>query len=123
MSTRGFFGPDVDLDPRDRIVAFVDPSEYPDNPGWPLRNFLVLVRKRWGWMSVRIICYRDSHAHRYEPRSLILGLKLEEGGNTENLSLNDEMLNVVGWEKNEENQIRPRLANISAQMDPKVQAH
>ncbi|KAI5807779.1 hypothetical protein BZA77DRAFT_70418 [Pyronema omphalodes] len=117
---RGFFGPDVD--PRDRMVAFVDPSDYADNPGWPLRNLLVLVRKRWGWKSVRILCYRDSHAHRYEPRSIILDLKLEEDGSVENLSLNDEMPKIVGWEKNEENQIRPRIANLSAQMDPKVQA-
>jgi hypothetical protein len=65
----------------------------------------------------------DSHAHRYEPGSLILDLKLEEDGNIENLSLNDEMLKVVGWEKNEENQIRPRLANPSAQMNHKVQVH
>jgi hypothetical protein len=63
------------------MVAFVDPSEYADNPGWPLRNFPILVRKRWGWKGVRIPCYRDSHAYRYEPRILILDLKLEEDCN------------------------------------------
>ncbi|KAF8541015.1 hypothetical protein BDD12DRAFT_916812 [Trichophaea hybrida] len=82
---RGFFGED-----------------YEDNPGWPLRNLLVLVRKRWGWKSVRVLCYRDTHVGRLE--------------------LGDEMPKVVGWEKNDENQVRPRIANLSAQMDPKIQA-
>jgi ubiquitin-like modifier-activating enzyme ATG7 len=117
---QGFFGDDVD--PRDRMVAFVDPSEYEDNPGWPLRNLLVLVRKRWGWKDVRVLCYRDTHVKRYEPRSLILNMELEPSDSVESLKLGDEMPKVVGWEKNHENQIRPRIANLSAQMDPKIQA-
>lgn len=116
---RGFFGEDID--PLDRMVAFVDPSEYEDNPGWPLRNLLMVVRKRWGWRNVRVLCYRDTHVARYQPRSLILDLKLDSES-VENLSLNDELPKVVGWEKNDENQIRPRIANLSAQMDPKFQA-
>jgi len=116
---RGFFGEDVD--PLNRMVAFVDPSEYEDNPGWPLRNLLVLVRKRWGWRKVRVLCYRDTHVGRYESKSLILNLELE-GGGIESLELGDEMPKVVGWEKNDDNQVRPRLANLSAQMDPKIQA-
>jgi len=117
---QGFFGDDVD--PQDRMVAFVDPSEYEDNPGWPLRNLLVLVRKRWGWKDVRVLCYRDTHVKRYEPRSLILNMELEPSDGVESLELGDEMPKVVGWEKNHENQIRPRIANLSAQMDPKIQA-
>ncbi|KAI5858455.1 hypothetical protein BZA05DRAFT_381270 [Tricharina praecox] len=115
---RGFF---EDVDPLDRFAAFVDPSEYEDNPGWPLRNLLVLVRKRWGWREVKVLCFRDSHAGRSQPRSLILDLKLD-GDDIEQLSLSDEIPKVVGWEKNEDNQIRPRIANLSAQMDPKIQA-
>ncbi|PUU74843.1 hypothetical protein B9Z19DRAFT_1103255 [Tuber borchii] len=79
---------DKDVDEEDRFVAFVDPSDYPDNPGWPLRNLLMLVRKRWGWRKVRL----------------------------------DEMPKVVGWEKNDDNKIVPKIANLSAQMDPKKQA-
>lgn len=112
---RGFF---ENIDPLDRFVAFVDPSEYQDNPGWPLRNLLVLVRKRWGWESVQVLCYRDTHIGRYEPRSLILNLELDTG--IEDLQLGDEMPKVVGWEKNDENRTVPRIANLSAQMDPKM---
>ncbi|CAZ81899.1 unnamed protein product [Tuber melanosporum] len=88
---------DKDVDEEDRFVGFVDPSDYPDNPGWPLRNLLMLVRKRWGWRKVRVLC-------------------LEE------LNLGDEMPKVVGWEKNDDNKIVPKIANLSAQMDPKKQA-
>jgi len=115
---QGFF---VDVVPQDRFVAFVDPSEYEDNPGWPLRNLLVLVRKRWCWREAKVLCYRDSQVGRYEPRSLVLDLKLD-GDGIEHLSLGDEIPKVAGWEKNEDNQIRPRIANLSAQMDPKIQA-
>ncbi|TGZ81353.1 E1-like protein-activating [Ascodesmis nigricans] len=114
----GFFSENVD--PLDRYVAFVDPSEYDDNPGWPLRNLLVLVRKRWGLRKVKVLCYRDTHDRRYEARSMVLDLELE--GDVETLQIDDQMPKVVGWEKNENNQVRPRIANLSAHMDPKIQA-
>lgn len=121
---RGFFSDGIDQ--KDRIVAFVDPSTYADNPGWPLRNLLLLVRKRWGWKTVKILCYRDTHAARHQPNSLILNLELEkidqDGLSLEGLELGDEMPKVAGWEKNDENVIKPRVANLSAQMDPKIQA-
>lgn len=116
---RGFFGDDAA--PEDRMVGFVDPSEYDTSPGWPLRNLLVLVRKRWGLRSVRVLCYRDAHKTRHIPKSFILDLELG-GEGIETLELGDEMPRVVGWEKNDNNQIRPRIANLSAQMDPKIQA-
>lgn len=117
---RGFFGDEVAAE--DRWVAFVDPSVYEDNPGWPLRNLLVLVRKRWGLSSVKVICYRDTHLGRHSPRSLVLDLQLEGGGGLGELVLGDEMPKVVGWEKNGEDRVRARVANLSGQMDPKVQA-
>ena len=138
---RGFFGTNNEsganandksngLQNADRMVAFVDPSEYDDNPGWPLRNLLALVRKRWGWSAVRVLCYRDTHGagRRHEPQSLVLDLQLEadadpgQGQGLASLTLSDEMPKVVGWEKNDDNQVRPRTANLSAQMDPKIQA-
>lgn len=71
---------DKDVDEEDRFVGFVDPSDYPDNPGWPLRNLLMLVRKRWGWRKVRVLCYRDTHQthqSRLEPKSLVMECELE----------------------------------------------
>ena len=125
---RGFFAKDgaaADgaslFDGDERWVAFVDPSTYADNPGWPLRNLLVLARKRWGLDRIKVLCYRDTHLRRHEARSIVLDLSLETDG-LDGLTLGEEMPKVVGWEKNSENQIRPRVANLSGQMDPKVQA-
>lgn len=117
---RGFFTENIA--PEDRYVAFVDPSTYDDNPGWPLRNLLVLVRKRWKLRNIRVLCYRDVHATRHQPKSLIMDLELDDNleSSMENMSLGDEMPKVVGWEKNENNQVRPRLLNLSAHMDPRV---
>lgn len=112
-----------DVLPQDRFIAFVDPSTYDDNPGWPLRNLLVLIRKRWGLRKLRVLCYRDVHATRHTPKSLIMDLELDdnlEDGGFENMALGDQMPKVVGWEKNESNQVRPRLLNLSAHMDPRV---
>ncbi|KAI9882805.1 MAG: hypothetical protein M1823_005453 [Watsoniomyces obsoletus] len=71
----GFF---TGVMPEDRFVAFVDPSTYPQNPGWMLRNLLVLVRQRWKLDQVQILCYRDIHTRRDEARSLIMQVHIEK---------------------------------------------
>lgn len=138
---RGFFGEGVDEE--DRFVAFVDPSTFDEYPGWPLRNLLMLVRKRWGWRKVKVLCYRDVHKERHEPKSFVMDLELDKDteGELSDLSLSgmysvqaltvgptnenimaDEMPQVVGWEKNAENKIKAKRADLSASMDPKKQA-
>lgn len=71
----GFFDK---VEPEDRFVCFADPSNYPTNPGWMLRNLLILVRQRWHLDEVQIMCYRDTHARREHPSSLIMTLKSTE---------------------------------------------
>lgn len=39
--------------------GFLDPSSS-SSPGWPLRNFLVLIRKRFQLQEFRIICFREN---------------------------------------------------------------
>ena len=68
----GFFDK---IEPEDRFVCFADPSNYSANPGWMLRNYLVLIRQRWHLDEVQIMCYRDTHARREHPSSLIMTLK------------------------------------------------
>lgn len=68
----GFFD---NAEAEDRFVCFADPSTYPTNPGWPLRNLLVLVRQRWHLDDVQILCYRDTHNRREHPTSLVLQLQ------------------------------------------------
>ena len=67
----GFFD---NVEYEDRFICFADPSTYPENPGWMLRNLLVLVRQRWHLNRTQIICYRDVHARRDEPSSVIMNL-------------------------------------------------
>ena len=71
----GFFN---NADERDRFVCFADPSTYPSNPGWMLRNLLVLVRQRWHLDKVQILCYRDTHLRRDQQKSLVMTLQSAE---------------------------------------------
>ena len=59
----------------DRFICFADPSTYPNNPGWMLRNLLVLVRQRWHLDKTQIMCYRDTHVRRDHQASLIMNLQ------------------------------------------------
>lgn len=71
----GFFD---NAEPEDRFVCFADPSNFSENPGWMLRNLLVLVRQRWKLDKVQVLCYRDTHARREHPTSLIMNLQSSE---------------------------------------------
>ncbi|KAF2835109.1 E1-like protein-activating enzyme Gsa7p/Apg7p [Patellaria atrata CBS 101060] len=118
----GFFN---GVDKQDQYVCFADPSNYPENPGWMLRNLLVLVRQRWHLDEVQVLCYRDTHIRRDESRSIILNLRSyltptdsttgpdpKEPGNL--LS----MPKATGWERNEQNKLSSRLVDLAAYMDP-----
>lgn len=68
----GFFN---NVEPNDQFVCFADPSTYPSNPGWMLRNLLVLVKQRWKLDQVQVLCYRDVHVRKEHPTSIILNLQ------------------------------------------------
>lgn len=42
------------------LFGFYDPCHLPNNPGWPLRNFLGLIAARWNINKVRFLCYREN---------------------------------------------------------------
>lgn len=45
---------------RDPVFGFIDPCSEPGGmPGWPLRNFLVLLSARWGLKRARVLCFRE----------------------------------------------------------------
>lgn len=73
----GFFN---NVDPEDRFICFADPSTYPTNPGWMLRNLLVLVKQRWNLENIQVLCYRDTHVRREHPSSIILHLQCSSTG-------------------------------------------
>lgn len=103
--------------PEDQFIAFVDPSTYPTNPGWMLRNFLVLIRQRWKLDHVQILCYRETQSRRDEPRSLILQLRAGEASNDEQ-STTPQMPKVTGWERNRDGKLASKVANLADYLDP-----
>ncbi|RQM06782.1 hypothetical protein DH86_00002753 [Scytalidium sp. 3C] len=99
----------------DRYVAFVDPSTYPENPGWMLRNLLILIRRRYKLTKVQILCYRDIQAKRHEARSRVLLLETQEQPEPTD---RDEMPKVTGWERNSSGKLSPKVTNLAQYMDP-----
>ncbi|KAL2159715.1 hypothetical protein VTH06DRAFT_2284 [Thermothelomyces fergusii] len=108
----GFFS---NVPEEDRYVAFVDPSNYPESPAWPLRNLLVLIRQRYRLNRVQILCYRDTQARRHEARSIILSLESEAAADAAPAA---KMPNVTGWERDASGKLRRRLVNLTEYMDP-----
>lgn len=107
----GFFN---GIDPADQFVSFVDPSTYPDNPGWMLRNLLVLIRQRYKLNKVQILCYRDVQSRRHEARSRVL--LLETDGEAKEIT---EMPKVTGWERNSIGKLSPKVTHLAHYMDPR----
>jgi ubiquitin-like modifier-activating enzyme ATG7 len=97
----------------DRFISFVDPSTYPDNPGWMLRNYLVLIKRRFKLSKVQILCYRDTQSRRHEARSKILLLETDSKAHISN-----EMPKVTGWERNGAGKLGPKVTNLASYMDP-----
>ncbi|KAJ3156593.1 Autophagy protein 7 [Geranomyces variabilis] len=94
-------------------VGFVDPSSQPANPGWPLRNLLILLRVRWGVTAARVICFRESRLPR-EFCSIVCDVVLL-GTAT---ALGAACPKAVGWEKNTSGKLGPRMADLGPLMDP-----
>ena len=112
-----------DTDFEDRFICFADPSTYPDNPGWMLRNYLVLVNERWKLSDVQILCYRDVQARRYEGRSVVFRVKVDntspkDAESTEIPSASSSMPKVTGWERNSAGKVASKITNLGEYMDP-----
>jgi ubiquitin-like modifier-activating enzyme ATG7 len=119
---KGFF---EGVDTQDRFVCFSDPSTYDDNPGWPLRNLLILIRHRWRLNEANIICYRDTHMQRDKSHSLILHIQSDPIPDisptaTEGPSLRPDppkLPKVTGWERTEAGKLTSRNVDLSEYMD------
>lgn len=108
----GFFN---GINPEDQFIGFADPSTYPQNPGWMLRNLLVLVRQRWKLSKVQILCYRDIHSRREKANSIILSLQCHP---YEESSTPPQMPKVTGWERNDQNKLNSKSVDLAEYMDP-----
>lgn len=97
-----------------RFVCFVDPSTYPENPGWMLRNLLVLVQRRYKLDKVQVLCYRDTHVRREQPTSRIMQLECtgSQGG------AQGSRPKITGWERNAHNKAIQATVDLAAYLDP-----
>ncbi|GBG63923.1 hypothetical protein CBR_g39927 [Chara braunii] len=104
--------------PGNVVVAFFDPCHLPTHPGWPLRNLLVLASVRWRVQRLRVLCYRERKG-RFDPAAcpvidvLVPPCPEETPGGLANLPCPE----AVGWEKNRQGKMSPRLVDLSPVMD------
>ncbi|THH32938.1 hypothetical protein EUX98_g1274 [Antrodiella citrinella] len=105
-----------DVPPASRTIGFTDPSAAHSNPGWPLRNLLAFLRYHYPTDAAdgfRVLCWRDadvsSDGH-WKSRSGIV-----------RVASGDEKVkpSAVGWEKNPQGKLGPRVADLAPMMDPR----
>ncbi|KAG1349719.1 hypothetical protein G6F62_003489 [Rhizopus arrhizus] len=92
----------VDLGTQE-LFAFLDPSSIKGSPGWPLRNLLYLIHTLFGQRTVKVVCYRQEDSYLIET------------------SLPEHAYNhpkSVGWERNIQGKLGPRVADLGPMMDP-----
>lgn len=121
MYEKGFF---QGVDKQDRFICFADPSTYETNPGWPLRNLLILLRHKWNLNEAQILCYRDTHLRRDQPNSIILQLKSDPASDTSvtpreasDRPRTPKLPKVTGWERTEAGKLTSRTVDLSEYMD------
>lgn len=111
----------ANVPPTARTIAFVDPSASPSSPGWPLRNLLAFLHHRHPEAvkdGLQILCWRDldvvSEGGSWKSRIGTVRL----GAPGEDIPLLKDKPSAVGWEKNPQGKLGPRLADLAPMMDP-----
>jgi ubiquitin-like modifier-activating enzyme ATG7 len=100
-------------------VGFVDPCALPTNPGWPLRNLLVLVARVMQRNAVTVVCFREKFvggAHDVADSLLLrvdgLGAAVVGGAAASGAP------KASGWERNKHGKLQPRMIDLADSMDP-----
>lgn len=62
-------------------VGFADPSLTPANPGWPLRNFLFLLKAKFNVSKISVVCLREAPGKQDVSSSIVLHLELLDAPN------------------------------------------
>ncbi|KAF9358927.1 Autophagy protein 7, partial [Mortierella sp. NVP85] len=94
------------------VVGFADPSSLDNNPGWPLRNLLALIHHRWRKTSIQILCFREIPGKQDISTSKLLTVQVPSYVPV------TACPKAVGWEKNAQGKLGPRLADLAPLMDP-----
>lgn len=97
------------------LFGFYDPCHLPNNPGWPLRNFLWFIFRRWSLPKIQFFCYRESRGLADLELSLVGEASIS---NSQELRYHQDMPNAVGWEHNNRGKKAPRCISLAKTMDP-----
>lgn len=101
-------------------VGFADPCALVTNPGWPLRNLLVLVARAMKRDSVSVLCYRENfHGGVHDiGSSIVLDVcGLASAGSVATQAA-EQAPKATGWEKNRKGKLLPRVIDLADSMDP-----
>ncbi|KAL6076176.1 Autophagy protein 7 [Balamuthia mandrillaris] len=100
-----------------RMVAFADACSLPTNPGWHLRNLLLLLAYQFNVQNIQILCYREEPGKQHVSHSLLLSVQL--GKLDEQIRSSEDLPGAaVGWEKDKKGKLAPRHIWLGASMDP-----
>ncbi|KAH6829155.1 ThiF family protein [Perilla frutescens var. hirtella] len=97
------------------LFGFYDPCHLPNNPGWPLRNFLWFIFRRWSLPTIQFFCYRESRGLADLELSLVGEASIS---NSQELRNHQNTPNAVGWEHNNRGKKAPRCISLAKTMDP-----
>lgn len=96
-----------------RFLAFIDPSNTAEHPGWPLRNALVLAAVQWSVRTLPVLCLRTRKGQFDADASLVMTVELPE------LDPGFVPKTVGGWSANAHGKPGPRVADLGPSMDPR----
>ncbi|KAF9268423.1 E1-like protein-activating [Marasmius fiardii PR-910] len=101
-------------------IGFIDPSAGLQNPGWPLRNLLAYMRVLFPdtTKKLRVLCWRDSEIPRSEDGWKSRFGVVTVGDGMAAVEVKDGRPDAVGWEKNVQGKLSPRVADLAPMMDP-----
>lgn len=103
-----------DVDIAKIYFCFSDPSEY-ENPGWPLRNFVLMLLKLCPILvgtQIKVISVRQDE-HRSLSPSLVFPVDLSGAK-----SIDKSDVKWTGWERNNQGKLLPKMASMGDSMDP-----
>ncbi|KAH8092571.1 hypothetical protein BXZ70DRAFT_1010662 [Cristinia sonorae] len=104
-----------DVPPTSRAIGFIDPSAAASNPGWPLRNLLAFLRYHHPTDAsdgFRVLRWRDLESASAGTWKSRVGI-VRVAGDADKLKPS-----AVGWEKNAQGKLGPRMADLAPMMDP-----
>jgi len=107
-------------DTEQRIVSFIDPSAHVQNPGWPLRNLLAYLRFHHpaSTRMLRILCWRDVDIP-FTGKSWRSRIGVVSIGEAAGVQVQATRPAALGWEKNAQGKLGPRVADLGGMMDPR----